>query len=273
MKKCVVVIPIYKNEIDSSEFSSIAQCKKVLAEYDIKFVCPEKLEISEELKSLSLDFLKFDDKYFESPKSYSRMLLDKNFYQQFSDYEYMLIYQLDAWVFENKLAQWCDKGYDYVGAPWFKGFSIAKEKAKMRKYAGNGGFSLRKISTFVDILSSAENSDKKMITFHDIFTNRGECSKCDITRLPRAITKFFSKNNVLKVAIKNPPDGEDSIIVNDLRRIYPELKVAEAKDAKFFAFEVLPKRLFKECGEKLPFGCHAYKKYDTEFWKEYIKPE
>jgi len=214
-----------------------------------------------------------DDKNFESIHSYSALLLNKGFYEKFSDYEYMLIYQLDSWVFKDELSQWCDKGYDYIGAPWFKGFSIAKENAKMRKFAGNGGFSLRKISTFVDMLSDIENSDEKMTSLLDIYTKRGERPKWRISKLPKAIIKYFSKSNILKFALKNPPDCEDSIIVNDLRHVYPKLNIAEAKDAKTFSFEVLPKRLFEECNNELPFGCHAFKKYDWDFWKKYIKCE
>ena len=28
----------------------------------------------------------------------------------------MLIYQLDCYLFEDKIDEWCNKGYDYIGA-------------------------------------------------------------------------------------------------------------------------------------------------------------
>ena len=30
----------------------------------------------------------------------------------------MLIHQLDAFVFEDKLMDWVKRGFDYIGAPW-----------------------------------------------------------------------------------------------------------------------------------------------------------
>lgn len=30
-----------------------------------------------------------------------------------------MIYQLDAWVFNDELSSWCSLGYDYIGAPFF----------------------------------------------------------------------------------------------------------------------------------------------------------
>lgn len=271
MKKCVVVIPIYKESIEKDEKSSLLQCKNILNKYDIKFVCPEQLDTSEYENIVDFEVVRLKNAYFEDTHSYSRMLLDKAFYEQFKEYEYMLIYQLDAWVFEDKLQEWCNKGYDYIGAPWFKGFGAAKKNSKMFKYAGNGGFSLRKISTFIEILSHAENSDVKIKTFKEIYTKAGQSSIFNVFRISKSIKRYLSEDNKLKVALKTTNDCEDSIIANNLRRIYPQLNVAEAKDAKFFAFEVLPNRLFEECGKKLPFGCHAFKKYDWDFWKEYIK--
>ena len=271
MKKCVVVIPIYKKLIENDECFSLLQCKKILSKYDIKFVCPENLDTSEYEKIADFEIIKLKNDYFQSTNSYSRMLLDKAFYEKFKDYEYMLIYQLDAWVFEDKIEEWCNKGYDYIGAPWFKGFGVAKENAKMFEYAGNGGFSLRKIPTFIDVLSHAENSDVKIKTFKEIYTKTGQSSIFNVFKLPKSIKKYLSKNNKLKIALKNTDECEDMIIARNLSRIYPQLKVCQAEDAKFFAFEVLPKRLFEECGRKLPFGCHAFKKYDWNFWKEYIE--
>ena len=42
-------------------------------------------------------------------------------------------------------------------------------------------------------------------------------------------------------------------------------------EALRFSFERFPKELFALNGDSLPFGCHAWKKYQyEEFWKEYI---
>lgn len=43
------------------------------------------------------------------------------------------------------------------------------------------------------------------------------------------------------------------------------------EEAADFSFEANPSYLFSIIG-KLPFGCHAFEKYEyEEFWKKYIK--
>lgn len=43
------------------------------------------------------------------------------------------------------------------------------------------------------------------------------------------------------------------------------------KEALEFAFERFPSEMYKITG-KLPFGCHAWEKYEYEsFWKKFIK--
>lgn len=271
MKKCVVVIPIYKTLIDSSEIASLMQCKVVLNKYDIKFVCPASLNTKNYSDMVDFEFIKMQDEYFQSDRTYSKMLLNDEFYKIFEEYEYMLIYHLDAWVFEDKVEEWCNKDYDYIGAPWFERYDTTNINSKMLKFAGNGGFSLRKIRTFIDVLSHAHNSNKKMKTFLEIYTKEFTSSIFNILRIPKSLFKYFSKENTFKLGLKSLENCEDNIIVNSLRPVYPQIKVAEAEEAKHFAFEVHPSRLFKECENKLPFGCHAFKKYDWNFWEKYIR--
>lgn len=270
MKNCVV-IPIYKEVLDKDELASLLQCEKVLNKHDIKFVCPKSLNTAQYESFKNAGFVRLNDDYFKSVYTYSRMLLDKNFYEQFNDYEYMLVYQLDAWVFEDRLDEWCEKGYDYIGAPWFKGFGAAKKKAKMHPYSGNGGLSLRKISSLINVLTLCESSNKKLKTFYDLYTKEGRGSVFNVFRLPKSLWRYFSKENMLKNALETTNECEDNVISNTFRRIYPQFKVAKASAAKFFAFEALPERLFKECGNKLPFGCHAFRKYNWDFWKNHIE--
>lgn len=273
MKKCVIVIPIYNSILKQDEICSLRQCKKILKNHDIKVVCPENLDIQSNVMFEGIGIVRMPDKCFDSTYSYSRMLLNKDFYKKFVEYEYMLIYQLDAWVFDDRLEDWCNKGYDYVGAPWFKGYNFSAKKSKMLKYAGNGGFSLRKIKTLVDVLSDAENSNKKMKSLLEIYTKQGNSSVLNIFRLPKSIKQYYSKENKLKNALKADLVWEDNAIVNNLRLLYPQMKVILAEDAKYFAFETHPEKLYEKCGNKLPFGCHGFKKYNWNFWKDFINLE
>lgn len=116
----------------------------------------EKLDLSE-YKSCFLDsrvdfcVRYFNEQYFDSVKSYNELMLSVDFYRSFREYQYMLIYQLDAFVFEDQLEYWCNKGYDYIGAPWIKA------NKKFHPTCGNGGFSLRKIDSFIQLLESSPN--------------------------------------------------------------------------------------------------------------------
>ena len=174
MRQYCIVIPIYKKELDCVEEISLKRLYKVLVEDaqpfhmdeyrdwdapDVYLVCPQGLDTSnyEKIFKLYLKKKEFDPKYFESTATYSQLCLSYDFYNSFSDYKYMLIYQLDCYLFEDKIDEWCNKGYDYVGGPILStdcGWDTVKKSQKGKKwqpYVGNGGFSLRKISTFKEV--------------------------------------------------------------------------------------------------------------------------
>lgn len=48
-------------------------------------------------------------------------------------------------------------------------------------------------------------------------------------------------------------------------------KVAPPKVALEFSIERRPKDLFEMNNFQLPFGCHAWEKYEPEFWVKHIK--
>ena len=47
-------------------------------------------------------------------------------------------------------------------------------------------------------------------------------------------------------------------------------KVADITAAQIFSFELMPRLMHKLNDYKLPFGCHAWEKYDSEFWLEQL---
>jgi len=44
-------------------------------------------------------------------------MMSPAFYDAFKAFDYILIYQLDAFVFRDELEYFCSLGYDYIGAP------------------------------------------------------------------------------------------------------------------------------------------------------------
>ena len=158
MKKFCIVIPIYKEDLDPIDRLSLERLHKVIKnKYEIYLVRPKELDCKNYyriLKQRNICEIVFDSKYFKSEASYSQLCLQYDFYDKFSDYEYIYIYQTDCYLVEDKLEEWCDKGYEYVGAPIISENAGWKNYNNLGKYepqVGNGGFSLRKVEVFKDI--------------------------------------------------------------------------------------------------------------------------
>lgn len=278
MNKCAIVIPIYKECLSESEILSLNQCFKILGNYPIIFICQMSLDIGFyenfcKLKNIEFRIQQFDDKYFKGLAEYSKLLLDVNFYKQFIDYEYILIYQLDAWVFKDKLIEWCDKGYDYIGAPWFEGYDKPEPDAKLLPEAGNGGFSLRKVSSIIKTLSLSfpMKYAKNWRETYDTFKKRHLIS--NVLNIPILLWKRYGIKNLAYFFFKDTQMYEDFVFAKITPRINKNFKVATPKEAMFFSFEVNPSKLYEMSHKTLPFGCHAWEKYEPEFWTNFINSE
>ncbi|MBR6375290.1 MAG: hypothetical protein IKR91_03535 [Alloprevotella sp.] len=264
----VVVIPIYKTALSEDEKSSLRQCVSVLGRHEIRMVCPESMDISpyEEIAGRSFQAERFDDVFFEDINGYNQLLKDDAFWKRFANFEYMLIYQLDAWVFSDELDAWCSKGYDYIGAPWFEEHKTHEEGKKLW-CVGNGGFSLRRIEAMRRIVSRRFSLIK---TPRQVFRDeyRG------LLTLPRCLflcQPFFGTNNIQHLRHGKYP-YEDMFFTYHMKGSRFELSVPGVEEAAAFSFERSPKYLFEEVTSgHLPFGCHAWRKYQyQDFWKRYI---
>ena len=115
----------------------------------------------------------------------------------------MLIYQLDACVFRDELKYWCEKKYDYIGAPIFWAYNSNKFSNKVAGI-GNGGFSLRKISYCLKMLNMPKK--RPYLKPHSILEIYYNYLKYDenfkplhkkVIILPLVILKFFGVFNTL----------------------------------------------------------------------------
>ncbi len=114
----------------SNQFESISfnQCLKVFKKHLLCIVTHNDLDISsytELLGKCKINYIieYFNNEYFNGVSGYNKLMLSREFYLRFKNYEYILIYQLDAYVFRDELDYWCGQGYDYIGAPWiFKNY-------------------------------------------------------------------------------------------------------------------------------------------------------
>lgn len=261
-KDIVVVIPFYRAELSVLEEISLRQCLKVLADYSIVAVKPEGLDISGLLLRFPVSgVVSFPDACFRGIEGYNRLVLSADFYKAFSTYAYMLIYQLDAYVFKDELFFWASLGYDYIGAPWMPHLrrywrvpgrcSLALQRAfwriffpeKLRSmkacwyHVGNGGFSLRRIGKMIKVTEHYKD------------------------RIDRCLSRggaFFPEDVLLLLL---PP-----------RRGEFRVKRPSYKLAMKFCIEHIPAWTYRANGCQLPFGCHNWTHPEMlPFWSQFIK--
>jgi hypothetical protein len=237
-KRIAIVIPNHRGTLKWNEEISLRRCKEVFGKFDVILVYPEGINVNEYKKyDIISKYIPLQPNYFTSDLMYNRLMNIPYFYRHFLDYDYILIYQLDTFVFENNLEEWCDMNIDYVGAPWIDSDWIKENDKKLPgigKYfnrVGNGGLSLRNVRKFY---------------YGSIFL------------YPIA---FFWKGNW----------HEDVFWSSVAKRLIPGFKIPKIKTALKFAFEEDPEKCYELNGFELPFGCHAWEKHNTAFWAPHFK--
>ncbi|MDP2586570.1 MAG: DUF5672 family protein [Candidatus Komeilibacteria bacterium] len=258
-KTVAVAVPWYKEKLSEAEEISLRHLLHFLGGYDKFIVAPANLKINQPDFTVKT----FPTRFFKNTKSYSRLLLTKDFYRQFSDYEYILIYQLDALVFSDQLNYWCAAGYDYIGAPWFK-------EKMIKKYdypgdaCGNGGFSLRKVASFIKVIDLAKLPwyivlSGLIAALPDVFKSAG---------LKEGLKKI--KQVWLNSAAQRTPLNEDRYWSFIAPTIDPGFKISPVEVGLKFAFEIAPSYCYQRNNRQLPFGAHAWERYDKDFWLPYL---
>ncbi|WP_443945485.1 DUF5672 family protein [Pedobacter sp. AW1-32] len=263
MKACVI-IPIYSDQIKPYEGISMDQCFRILGQHQIYFILPQRLETfikqNKYVKEGKAKYKTFNDNFFKDIPSYNRLMKFSGLYRSFLHYDFMLIHQLDAFVFRDELLEWCKRGYDNIGAPLFEGHDFATADSPLVSL-GNGGFCLRNIQTCYKI-STTFKKLKFVRTFDDV--NR-----------PFYINFYrYIKHQHIYIYSGYPFQpiiNEDLFWAEVIPENFPDFKMPTIAEAINFSFEVNPGVLYEITNHKLPFGCHAWWKYDFNFWKSHIE--
>lgn len=229
MKNCAIVIPVYR-KLNAYEKFSYSVLKSVIKDKDIYIVCSNDLDIElEENKQY------FDNSYFKSSTDYSRLCKSYEFYDRFSEYKYILIYQLDCLIFKDEIDYWCDKNYDYIGAPIISnnaGWSFVP-------IIGNGGFSLRKVEYFKSITDINGDFRKKYDAILETHIKKDKYEEFE----DLYFCEFVNSNWLFDV-----PTIEESLQ---------------------FSIDMNPDIVFDN-NRGLPMGCHAFCK-NIPFWEKIVK--
>lgn len=248
-KEFVIIIPIYNKEPNPIEVISLNRISTILknSKYDIVLIYPA----SSDMDNLSnydrffsnfnkqISKLPFHRKYFKSTISYSQLLVSKMFYQKFKSYEYLYILQTDCYLFRDDLGKWYEyskeNDIDYIGGPIISKMSGWDSIIKTGfPVVGNGGFSIRKVETFLNI-----------------------CNKNGEFRTTYPEIDF---DNVIY---------EDKFFCNDIKEYY-DLRTPDFKIALKFAWDMSVEYIWKFIYDKdtsiLPMCAHALDK-NIMFWK------
>jgi len=276
-REVAIVVPFYKHLLDADEQVSLAHLEHYLGGYDRYLAAPTSFDRGLD----GFELKRFPDRYFANPITYSALMVAPAFYKSFADYRFILLYQLDCLVFADNLLDWCSVGYDYIGAPWFDadfGVQFGVDLFQ-RPAVGNGGFSLRKVQAFLDVLASRR-------LWRDPKERGNRLSPASPRRRGHAVLEtLFGRSAYVNGVrpetrrwIKGTSTsrlclGHEDLFWSFVAQHYlPRFRIAPVEDALRFSFELHPRRCFELNGRELPFGCHAWTRYDREFWEPYLLP-
>jgi hypothetical protein len=248
MPKAVILVFAHAESPSPAEAFSLRQCANVLAKHPIRLVCPAGLDISKYLAiapNIVADFI--SPHHLSGKDEYNYLKCLPYLYERYAAFDYMLTYELDSFVFEDQLDYWCERSWDYIGAPWFEGYYECSSRSRMIG-VGNSGFSLRNIRTARRALRAFRWSRlKKLIS---------ACLTHGYS-LRSAVREAFDFSSMLANAFSEfDAVHEDLFWCYTIPTVYPHFRIPPPLEAIAFSFEANPQLLHFFNGYRLPFGAH-----------------
>ena len=154
-----VVTPIWRATLSDDELLRMRLTQRSTPRWEHVAIHPQGLQTNA-LTALLPDwtFRSCADTHLSSVRSYSTWLLHWDFYDQFDDFDFIIIAQLDSVLLSEPPEQ--AFGYDYLGAPWDPPWRVIVAAGQMRivkllgrtwgrqLVVGNGGLSIRHTARF-----------------------------------------------------------------------------------------------------------------------------
>jgi Protein of unknown function (DUF5672) len=166
-------------------------------------------------------------------------MLSLGLYGRFLEFEVVLIWQTDAYVFADRLDGWASGGYDDMGVPWITSprnawnlglqrptnllWPVGKQEGHYFR-VGNGGFSLRRVATLRRIAKEQQSYIAQLLT-------------------RRGSDNLHVEDNFL------------SLVAPEL---YPDMRIPDDREAVDFCIDRRPQLALKINGGRLPFACHGF---------------
>lgn len=256
----VVVIPVHRPTPSPSEVVSLRQAAKALAHREIVILAPEGLDLGAYHCLLpGAGEFRVPPGCMASIQAYNRMMISPLVFNAVSGYSHMLLHEPDAIVLRDDLDYWCAQPQDYVGAPWFEGWGKAVPGSPIIG-VGNFGLSLHRLDASRRVMASRQRWYPYRQAVRDLID--GTSGNAQL--LARGVSAF-GRAGQLRGAGRLYTEHCDifwSRVVPGVERTF---RVAPIAAALNFAWEVLPARCMEMCNGALPFGIHAWAKYDFNF--------
>jgi hypothetical protein len=272
-RKVALVVPLStRSELLPDEIVSLRHLRHFLRPYEKFMVAPRGSHVSYE----GFTPVYFDRKFFGSAAAHNPLLYWPRFYKAFEEYEFILIYHLDCLVFSDQLLQWCDAGYDYIGAPWMPG---PDTPWVTEPCVGNGGFALMNVGSALAALHERYRQRPETYWSDMLLRNQGRLRvvRWALERLRTVAPSLrFVSWPLRQWQMSSNPGiyGANSDYFWSFAAAHysPGFRVAPLQDGLRFAFETSPRQCFEANQHQLPFGCHAWAKYDRQFWEPHLLP-
>jgi hypothetical protein len=272
-RKVAIAVPLStRSELLPDEQVSMRHLCHFLGGYDKYLVAPRGRHVDIE----GFTTIYFGPKFFGSAAAHNRLLYWPGFYAAFADYEYLFIYHLDSLVLSDQLLRWCDEGFDYIGAPWIPCDVTPWVK---EAHVGNGGFTLINVAAARHVLFN-RYCDEPTTYWSDMLIRHRE-RLYSLRPALDWLSRHGCRLAVIDWALRHWSIGDDPATHsrnNDYlwsyhaTRYLPTFAVAPVAAGLQFAFEAAPRKCLELTGGRLPFGCHAWAKFDREFWMPYLLP-
>ena len=286
---CCVVIPVYRPNLSAVERASIVNTCRLLGRHSVRLLCPEGIDLqaqqSELLADISascadLDVLALDPGWFASTATYNALMLSPSFYRLFFGWRYILIAQIDAWIFSAELSRWLSAHYSYLGAPWCALPKLPPGMFCPAQAVGNGGLSLRHVRDHHALLTSWRYKWHPVLGLQELLAAHRPLDSFRWRRPARSLLRLTNRLRLIMMRLLSWRNSlayfsfcglnEDIIFGLLAPRVLPRFRVPGPAIAAHFSLDANPGFFYQHYIQpgQLPFGCHAWEKSEALFWRE-----
>ncbi len=181
MTSFIHVTPIWKPRLDAAELANVHRSLSTASRHCVQFLAPEGLNLDFYLSEFpDVSVRQIEERHLRSVSDYNALMLSSGLYDTYGKFDFLVLVQTDAVLIRDLSAlNLVDK--DYVGAPWIQGVKyrriagrlalsipgsqenplspgrIVSRLAGCTAWVGNGGLSIRRVSSFSDTCRAMEH--------------------------------------------------------------------------------------------------------------------